>query len=451
MLKKNELHMAQITGYTAQGLGVCRVQGQVVFVHGALEGEKAEIRILKVLKQEAYGKIEELLKPSPHRITPDCPYDKFCGGCATRHMDYEEELRFKANRVRDALNRIGGQGLESVEILGAENTENYRNKAIFPVGLTENIANAGFYRARSHDLIPVEKCRIQSPAADCARAVTVAWMREFKISVYDETAHKGLVRHLYVRTADATGQVLVCIVANGSRLPHEQELVAALREKISGLRTVVLCENTRKGNAILSDSFRTLWGDGIIEDVLCGLKFRLSPRSFYQVNRRQAERLYELAMDKAKLTDTDTVLDLYCGTGTITLCLARRCKTAIGVEIIDAAIEDAKKNALENGIENARFFCADAGQAAKQLAQEGLTPDVIVVDPPRKGISDDVIEAMDKMNPNRIVYVSCDPGTLARDIKKLEEIGYFFRSVTAVDLFPRCAHVETVVLLCREE
>jgi len=446
MLKKNDVYTAIITGYTAQGLGVCRIDGQVVFVHGALEGEEVRVRILKVLKQEAYGKIEELLQPSPHRITPDCPYDRFCGGCATRHMDYTEECRFKASRVRDALNRIGGQDLKDVPILGAETTENYRNKAIFPVGSVDDAPNAGFYRARSHELIPVEQCRIQSPAADRARAAVVAWLRK-----YDETSHKGLVRHLYVRNAEATGQVLVCLVVNGTALPREKELVEALQEAVPGLHTVVLNENTRKGNAILGDSFRTLWGEGVIEDVLCGLRFRLSPRSFYQVNRRQAERLYDLAISRAQLTKDDTVLDLYCGTGTITLCLARACGTAIGVEIIPAAIEDAKKNAEENGITNARFFCADAGEAAVQLAQEGVKPDVIVVDPPRKGISQDVIDAMAQMSPRRIVYVSCDPGTLARDVKLLEEIGYHLQSADAVDLFPRCAHVESVVCLSREK
>lgn len=449
MLKKNEVYTATITGYTAQGLGVCRIDGQVVFVHGALDGEAVRVRILKVLKQEAYGKIEELLQSSPHRITPDCPYYKFCGGCATRHMDYVEECRFKAVRVRDALNRIGGQHLEKLPILCAENTQSYRNKAIFPVGTVQDKAEAGFYRARSHELIPVECCRIQSPAADAARAAVVAWLRKYKIPVYDETAHKGLVRHLYIRNAEATGQVLVCLVVNGRALPREKELVDALLAAVDGLHTVVINENTRKGNAILGDSFRTLWGEGFIEDMLCGLRFRLSPRSFYQVNRRQAERLYDLAIERAQLTKSDTVLDLYCGTGTITLCLAKACGSAIGVEIIPAAIKDAKKNAAENGIDNARFFCADAGEAAVQLAQEGVRPDVIVVDPPRKGISQDVIDAMVQMAPRRIVYVSCDPGTLARDVKLLEETGYHLQSADAVDLFPRCAHVETVVCLCK--
>ena len=447
MLKKNQIHTAEITGYTAQGLGVCRIDGQVVFVHGGIHGEKLRVRIVKVLKQEAYGIIEELLEPSPSRIKPDCPYNKACGGCATRHMDYAEELRFKAARVRDALNRLGGQTLEEVPILGAECTENYRNKAIFPVAEVDGVAEIGFYRARSHDLIPVECCRIQSPVADAAREAVLTWLRQYRIPVYDEVAHKGLVRHLYVRNAEATGQVLVCLVVCGNSVPRENELVQSLRKAVPGLASVVLNENTQRGNVILADRFRTLWGEDFIEDVLCGIRFRLSPRSFYQVNRKQAQRLYEMAITRAGLTGGETVLDLYCGTGTITLCLAKACKQAIGVEIIPAAIEDAGKNAQENGIENARFFCADAGQAALQLAREGIRPDVIVVDPPRKGLTGDVIEAMGQMHPKRIVYVSCDPGTLARDVKLLSEKGYILQTADAVDLFPRCAHVETVCLL----
>jgi len=231
-LKKNDIHRVRIEDYSSEGLGIARINGQVVFVHGALDGEEVRVRILKVLKQEAYGKIEELLQPSPHRITPDCPYDKFCGGCATRHMDYAEECRFKASRVRDALNRIGGQHLEELPILGAENTENYRNKAIFPVGMVQEKAEAGFYRARSHDLIPVERCLIQSPAADAAREAVVAWMRRYAVPVYDETAHTGLVRHIYVRSAGATGEVLVTLIVNGSRLPREGELVESLRAAV---------------------------------------------------------------------------------------------------------------------------------------------------------------------------------------------------------------------------
>ena len=451
MLKKNEIYPARITGYTAEGLGVCRIDGQVVFVHDALEGEEGDVLVLKVLRQEAYGKLLRRTVTSPCRQEPDCPYARHCGGCSLRHMTYEEELRFKSRKVRDALVRLGGAELEEVPILGAETTRHYRNKAIFPVGLTDGQADAGFYRARSHDLIPVERCLLQSPAADAAREAVVAWMRRYAVPVYDETAHAGLVRHIYVRSAGATGEVLVTLIVNGSRLPREGELVESLRAAVPGLRGVVLGENTRKGNAILGDSFRTLWGQGEIRDVLCGLEFQLSPRSFYQVNREQAQRLYGLAIQRAGLKETDTVLDLYCGTGTITLCLARACGQAIGVEVVPDAIDDAWENARRNGVENVRFFCGDAGEAAARLAREGVRPDVIVVDPPRKGISPEVVEAMAQMAPDRIVYVSCDPGTLGRDVKRLGQHGYTLASADAVDLFPRTHHVESCALLCRTQ
>lgn len=449
MLKKNEIYPVKITGYTAEGLGVCRIDGQVVFVHGALDGEEADVKILKVGKSEAYGKIEKLKTASPHRIAPDCPYDKFCGGCALRHMTYDEELRLKSRRVRDALSRIGGVDPGEVAILGAETTEHYRNKAIFPVAAVDGQPDAGFYRARTHALIPVDTCRIQSPHADAARAAVVAWMRKFGVSAYDEATLTGLVRHIFVRSAFGTDETMVCLIINGKKLPHEDELVQALQEAVPNLKTVLLCENTRPGNAILGNFFRTLCGEGTIDDTLCGLTFRLSPRSFYQVNRAQAQRLYDLAISKAELTKDDTVLDLYCGTGTITLCMARACGKAIGVEIIEAAIADAKENALRNGIKNAEFFCADASAAAKKLAQDGVHPDVVTVDPPRKGLSPDVIEAIDQMSPRRVVYISCDPATLARDVKRFSEVGYVLKSAHAADLFPRCAHVECCVLLCR--
>ena len=449
MLKKNEIYPAEITGCSAEGLGVCRIDGQVVFVAGAIPGEKAQVKIVKVLKQLSYGILAELTLPSPHRITPDCPYNKKCGGCVFRHMDYEEELSVKAARIRDALTRIGGADAGEIRVLGAEKTESYRNKALFPVAEVAGQADAGFYRARSHEVIPVERCLLQKSHADRARAAVVAWMREYHIAPYDELAHKGLVRHVYVRSAFGTGQVMVCIVVNGAKVPHERELVAFVREAVPECTTVVLGENTRKGNAVLGENFRTLWGEGTIDDTLCHLTFRLSPRSFYQVNHDQAERLYALAAEKAALTKKDTVLDLYCGTGTITLALAGQAGQAIGVELIPAAIRDAEENAARNGIENARFFCADAGQAALRLAAEGVKPTVIVVDPPRKGLSSDVIEAIDQMSPQRLVYVSCDPGTLARDVKILTERGFTLESADGVDLFPRCAHVETVVLLSR--
>ena len=449
MLKKNEICRAVIEGYSSEGLGIARIDGQVVFVHRAVRGEECDVQILKVLKNTAYARVSAVRAPSPHRSEPDCPYYGRCGGCDFRHMDYEEELRLKARRVRDALTRLGGWDPGDVPIAGAKICTGYRNKAIFPVGMYKGKADAGFYRARTHDLIPVDHCLLHNDAANAARQTVVDYVRAHRVSVYDEAAQTGLLRHIFVRTADVTGQVMVCLIANGKSLPGEDELCKLLQKQIPGLTSVILCTNTRPGNAIMGQAFRTLWGTDTIEDELCGLRFRLSPRSFYQVNHAQAEVLYEKARQFAGLTKNETVLDLYCGTGTITLHLARDAGKAIGVEIVDAAIEDAKRNAARNGIENARFFCADAGQAAQKLLAEGLRPDVVVVDPPRKGLAPEVAQTVADMGPGRVVYVSCDPATLARDVARFRELGFAPQRAECVDLFPRCAHVETVVLMTR--
>ena len=328
-------------------------------------------------------------------------------------------------------------------------TESYRNKAQYPVAEQKGKPVAGFYRERTHQVVPIDRCRILPQESDDAKACVVRWMEQFRIAPYDETTGRGLIRHIYVRKGFVSGEVLVCVVANGGTLPHEKELTDALKKNVKGLKTVVLSVNHKQGNAVLGDQFIPLHGDGYIEDTLCGLRFRLSPRSFYQVNHDQAERLYNAAIEAAQLTRKETVLDLYCGTGTITLCLARHAGKVYGVEIIEQAIADAKENAKRNGIENTEFLCADAGQTAARFAADGIKPDVIVIDPPRKGVSPDVIDAMVQMNPARIVYVSCDPATLARDVKLLTAQGYCVRIAQPFDLFPRTAHVETVVLMSR--
>ena len=447
MLKAGEIHAADICGYDAEGRGVCRLDGIVAFVAGAIDGETVEVRVDKVGKQQAYVSLVRVIAPSVHRITSDCPYSARCGGCALRHMDYGEELRLKARRVKDALVRLGGAEIDDVSILGAERVDRYRNKAIFPVATVGGKADAGFFRAGSHELIPIASCRLQSETADAVRAAVVAWMRAFGVRAYDEKTRKGLVRRVFVRTADGTGQALACLVVNGKSVPHAAELIEAIRAAAPQVGVIVLNENTTPGNVVLSGAFTTLYGDDAIIDTLYGLRFRLSPRSFYQVNRAQAERLYALAAERSALTKDDVLLDLYCGTGTITLVMARHVREAIGVEIIPEAVRDAEENARENGITNARFFCGDAGDAAQKLASEGLRPTVMVVDPPRKGVGTDVIAAAEAMQPDRIVYVSCDPGTLGRDVKRFAENGYKFISADAVDLFPRTPHVETVCLL----
>ena len=442
-LQKNQLHTVTITGYTSEGLGVARVDGQVVFVHNAVRGEICTVRILKVLKNMAFARVEEILEPSPARMVPDCPHYPACGGCDFRHLSYGEELEAKRRRVEDALRRVGGADAAVEEILGAETTDGYRNKCQFPVSPEGCL---GFYRARSHVVVPALDCRLQASQANAAAAAVEAYLRAYGVPAYDERSGEGLLRHLYVRT-NRDGQALVCLVVNGSRLPREEELVRRIRTACPDTAGVVLNVNTRNTNVILGDQYRALWGEGTLTDTLCGLTFRLSVPSFYQVNRSQAERLYEKAVEFAGLTGRETVLDLYCGAGTITLALARRAGRAIGAEIVPEAVENAKENARINGIANVEFFCGDAGAVARRLAARQLKPDVIVVDPPRKGLGEDVIPVIAAMGPKRVVYVSCDPGTLARDVKRFAGQGYRAVRAAAVDLFPRTRHIESIVCL----
>ena len=429
-LQKNQTVRAVIEGYSSEGLGIARVNGQVVFVHRAIRGEDCDILIMKVLKHAAFGKVTAIHTPSAHRQEPDCPYYGKCGGCDFRHMDYAEELSTKRQRVQDALSRIGGSAVAVEEILGAADTAHYRNKSQYPIAPNGTV---GFYRARSHEVIGVEQCLIQRPEADAAAQAVRQYIRQFRVPCYDEKTGRGLLRHLYVRTNGA-GESLICLLGSGERAPHEPELVALLRQAVPNAVGVVWGVNRKKGNVILGDSYRTLWGEDTLRDTLWGLTFRLSVPSFYQVNRAQ---LYRKAVEFAALTGEETVLDLYCGAGTITLCMARHCKQAIGAEIVPEAIDDAWQNAKANGVDNVEFFCGDAKETAAELAHRGLRPDVICVDPPRKGLAPEVVDAA--------------PATLSRDVKRFAEHGYTAVRAAAVDLFPRTAHVESVVLLERTE
>ena len=445
--KKNEQHPLRIEGYGSAGEGVARLEGQAVLVKGALAGEICQVQLLKVGKSAAWGRVTQVLTPVPGRQSPDCPRYPRCGGCQLRHMTYAEELRFKRQKVQDALQRIGGWTGRVEKIHGAEAPDRYRNKIQFPVADGPRV---GFFRARSHEVIDAEDCLLQPLAATRLREAFKLWMERYQVPAYDERVHGGLIRHFYVRV-NQRGQSLCAVIANGTDLPHQEELVQALRRAEPDLAGVVLSVNQEKTNVILGKTHRCLWGRDYLEDTLCGLTFRLSVPSFYQVNREQAEVLYGRALAFAGLTGRETVLDLYCGIGTITLVMARQAGRAIGAEVIPAAVEDAKANAARNGVTNAEFLCADAAQAAQTLADRGLRPDVICVDPPRKGLAPAVIDAIVQMAPQRLVYVSCDPATLARDVKRMEEQGYVLQRAEAVDLFPRTAHVETVVLLSKGE
>ena len=446
-LHENRIYTGTVESYSSEGLGIVRLDGAVVFVPQAVRGETIDLKITKVMKTAAAGEIVKIHKPSPDRAQPECPDYGRCGGCDFQHLTYPEELWAKRQRVQDALTRLGGADIRVEEILGAKNPLHYRNKSQYPVGADGAI---GFYRARSHQVVPVKRCLIQPEAADKTAAAVGEWMRRYKVPAYDEATGKGLVRHVYVRV-NRKGESLCCVVINGRQAPREPELAALVRSAAPKTVGVVLNTNTRRGNVILGDRYRTLWGQDFLMDTLCGLEFKLSVPSFYQVNRAQTEVLYAKAAEFAALTGRETVLDLYCGTGTITLCMAGSAARVLGAEIVPAAIDDARENALRNHIDNAEFFCADAADIAAKLEREGLRPDVITVDPPRKGLSEEVVASVAGMGPRRVVYVSCDPATLARDLKLFAQLGYPPVEAAPVDMFPGTAHVETVVLLSKGE
>ena len=450
MLIKNQVYEARIVDYTADGQGVTKIEGCAVFVANGVVGDLCKIAILKANKTWALGKITQVIEKSPHRVNRECPVAKLCGGCDFWHMTYEEECRLKADRVKQNLNRLAGENLEEISILSAPTCYNYRNKVIFPVGSNRGKAYAGFYRAGSHQIVENEGCRIGFPEADTIKKAVLDYMNQYRVSAYEEETHKGLVRHIFLRQGAVSKQILVCLCINGTTLPRQEALLERL-QKIPGFTTLVLSINKKQGNTILGEENKVLYGPGYIEDTLCGLTFRISAQSFYQINHHQAELLYEAAIAQGQITKEDLVLDLYCGVGTITLAMAKAAKKVIGVEVVAEAVDDARENAIRNGIENAEFFCGDAGKAALELESRGVKPDVVVVDPPRKGLNADAIEGICQMAPRRIVYVSCDPATMARDVAIFKERGYSLLSAQAADLFPRCAHVESIVTMIREE
>ena len=458
-MKKNQLIPLTITAVTSEGSGIGRYDasgdpdaGMAVFVPQTAPGDEITCRIVKAEKRFAYGRVETLVHPGDDRLTDagdGCPVAAPCGGCVFRHVSYEAELRYKWQRVADALQRIGGLSITPAPIVGGTPAR-YRNKAQYPVAMGEHGLRFGFYAARSHRLVEQRDCLLEPAVFATILDAVADWANRAGVNAYDERTRSGLLRHVYLRRAEATGQIMVCLVCTSGRLPDVPGLIARLRA-IEGVCSVVVNLNRADTNVVLGNEEFTLFGADAIVDRLCGLEFSLSPRSFYQVNHAQAERLYALAAEAAALTGTETLLDLYCGTGTIGLSMAHAAGQLIGVEVVAAAVKDARLNAERNGVENARFLCADAGEAARQLAAEGVRPDVVVLDPPRKGCTPDVVETVAGMCPARVVYVSCDPATLARDLKQFASLGYITRAVTPVDMFPRTAHVETVCALTRED
>ncbi|MGN0559314.1 MAG: 23S rRNA (uracil(1939)-C(5))-methyltransferase RlmD [Acutalibacteraceae bacterium] len=451
-IKKNDILTLSVTGMTAEGNAVCKTEdGMVIFVPMGAVGDLLSVRILKVNKTFAYGKLEKILSPSPHRIAVDCPYFEKCGGCTYRHISYEQELEIKQQRVADAVTRIGGlEDLKINAIVGSEKIEGYRNKAQLPIGKSaDGKAVMGYYSYHSHRIIDCERCRLQPEIFGDIMDTVREFIELTGQAVYDEQQHKGRLRHLYIRYGEKTGEIMVCLVVNGNGLKQEELLIKMLKERINGLKSVIINSNREKTNVILGAKNRTAYGADCIEDELCGKTFKISPMSFYQVNRNQAEKLYSIAEKYAQLTGDEVVLDLYCGTGTIGLSIADKCKKLIGVEIVEQAIENAKENAVKNNITNAEFYCASADEASEKLRKQGVSPDVVIVDPPRKGLNSQLIETIVKMSPKRVVYVSCDSATLARDLKEFSRLCYKPKELTPVDMFPRTPHVECVVLMSR--
>ncbi len=450
-LKKNDIVNLKITSMTAQGSGVGKTEdGMVVFVPLTAVGDELEVRILKVKKTYSYGKIERIITPSPSRIEPDCGVFSKCGGCVYRHIDYNSELEIKHRRVSDAVQRIGGfSGLKINPVVKNDRPNRYRNKAQLPARNTENGVEFGFYANHSHRVIPCEDCLLQPESFNRIAEIVREFTRATNQTAYDEMTGRGKLRHLYIRYAEMTDELMVCFVVNGNGLKSEDVLIDALKKEFPNIKSVIFNSNTENTNVVLGRKNRTAFGRDYITDVLCGKSFKISPLSFYQVNRRQAEKLYRIAADYADLRGDEVLLDLYCGTGTIGLTMADRCKSLIGVELVADAVRDAEKNARLNNICNARFICADASKAAEELKKEGISPDVVVIDPPRKGCDSSLIETVVGMSPEKIVYVSCDPETLARDLRLFDKNNYSVKELTPVDLFSRTPHVETVAKLIR--
>ena len=453
-LQKNQLLTLRIERLSNDGSGVAHSsEGEAVFVPGTAPGDEAQVRIVKDCGRYAFGILDKLLTPSPDRIPVDCAVAGPCGGCSLRHLDYAAELRAKQESVADAFRRIGGLDVPVLDALPSPEVDRYRNKVQFPVGRDKDGAPCiGFYAGRTHRIVPCPDCKLQPGVLNDIGNTLCAFFAAHGIQPYDEERGKGLVRHIFLRRGAHSGQIMVCLVCTRPKLPHSDELVALLREKFRDIATILINVNAKKTNVILGEESVTLYGPGCIEDTLCGVPVRLGPLSFYQVNTLAAERLYGVAAEYAQLEPDDVLLDLYCGMGTIGLSMAGHCRELIGVEIIPEAIDSAKANAARMGdavAAKSRFFCADAGEAAARLAAEGLRPDVIMLDPPRKGCDETTLSAVVQMSPRRVVYVSCNPSTAARDAAWLEEHGYHAEKVQPVDLFPRTRHVETVVLLSK--
>ena len=449
--RKNDLVTLEIEDCGIDGEGIGKADGFTVFVKDAVIGDTVTAKIIKAKKNYGYGRLMEVLKPSPYRVEPKCAFARQCGGCQLQALSYDQQLVFKTNKVKGHLERIGGfTDIPMEPIIGMDELFHYRNKAQFPVGRNkEGKIVTGFYAGRTHNIIENRDCALGVAENKEVLDRVIAHMEKYGIEPYNEATGKGLVRHILIRYGYFTKEVMVCLILNGNKIPKEDALVESLRE-IPGMTSITINVNKKRSNVILGEEIRLLWGQEYITDKIGDISYQISPLSFYQVNPRQTQKLYAKALEYADLHGEETVWDLYCGIGTISLFLAQKAKFVRGVEIVPAAIENAKENAKLNGLENTEFFVGKAEEVLpREYKKNGVYADVIVVDPPRKGCDETLLETMVEMNPERIVYVSCDSATLARDLKYLCERGYELRKVCAVDQFGMTVHVETVVLLSK--
>ncbi len=450
-LRKNDIITAVISDYSNEGSGVARYMGWVIFVPGTAVGDEARIRIVKVHSSYCYGRLEELIVPSADRIAPSCAVCTSCGGCDFAHISYEAEKRAKTKFVRDAFERVASLPVEVRDVMSLDVTEGYRNKAQYPVHRGPGgKAVFGFYSRGSHRLIPWDDCRIQPSLFNRISREACSLADALGIPAYDEEDGSGILRHIYLRSGAVSGEVMVCLVVTDDSLSSLRKLAEGLREAFPRITTILLNRNDRNTNVVLGKENTPLYGDGVIRDVLCGIELEISPQAFYQVNHDGAEKLYSIAREAIGLKGTETLLDLYCGAGTIGLSMADRVRSLIGVEIVPEAVENAERNARKLGLANATFICSDAGKAARELAGKGLSPDVIVVDPPRKGCDAPTLDAMVRMKPDKICMISCNPVTAARDCRYLADRGYSVRMVQPFDMFPRTRHIESLMVLERK-
>ncbi|MGN0108426.1 MAG: 23S rRNA (uracil(1939)-C(5))-methyltransferase RlmD [Hominilimicola sp.] len=447
-VEENKEYTVTIEAVSSDGNGVAHIDGFAVFIPQTAQGDVIKIKIEDVKKRFALASLTEIITPSDKRQKPGCEHYEKCGGCQLRHIKYEEQLKIKKNIVENAMRRLGGfEGFNIEEIVGMENPARYRNKMVFPVGNINGEIVCGFYAPKSHDIIPLLGCAIGDEINIAVNKAVIAYMNENSVSAYDEKTHTGIIRRVFTRKSFSTGEIMVVISANAKTLPRREKLTTKLRKISDKIVSIILNVNTKRRSAVITNENVTIWGADRIGDTLCGVKFMISPQSFFQVNPIQTERLYTRAIEYADLDKSMSVMDIYCGIGTISLCAARQAKNVIGVEIVEKAIADAKENAENNGIENAVFYADSAENIVPKLISQGEAPDVVILDPPRKGSDESTLSAIIKAQPKRIVYVSCNPATLARDARFLADNGYCITHSSAFDLFPHTAHVETVVLM----